>query len=195
MLVLCGVSLRNQVGHWQGGWVFPLDQACPSPSWVWASLSGLLSAWGRTRSLPLEKKRELASRQEWLLHLFASCSLEHLSLQLCKNVNVLWPCVSWKRPSIPVLGSVSWIGGLMMLMKVKSLAHEDSLPFPLFLPVTFFAGDSWLLAALGFSSLSLMYWSFPLHLVFFLHPFLSTWQVLAVLCTSALGLSRVIFIW
>lgn len=45
----------------------------------------------------------------------------------------------------------------MMLMKVKSLAHEDSLPFPLFLPGTFFAGDGWLLAALGFSSLSLMY--------------------------------------
>lgn len=113
-----------------GSLVRRLDQACPSPSWVWASLSGLLSAWGRTRSLPLERKKgELASWQEWLLHLFASCSREHLSLQLSKNVNVLWPCVtSWKRPSIPTLGSVSWIGGLMMLRRVKSLAHEDSLP-------------------------------------------------------------------
>ena len=43
-----------------------------------------------------------------------------------------------------------------MLMRVKSLAHEDSLPFPLFLPGTFFVGGGWLLAALGFLSLSLM---------------------------------------
>lgn len=169
----------------------------PLPQAGCGSAFQLLSAWERTRSLPLERKNgELASRKAgrngycsiYLCLGFLSCSLEYLSLQLSKKVDKCFEslCASEKVFFYPC----TWLGQLgvgfpsencflgrgeagMMLMRI-TVALEDSLPFPLFLPGTFFWGwrEGRLSAAFGFLSSSLAYWSFVLYLVFLLHALL-----------------------
>ena len=84
----------------------------------------------------------------------------------------------------------------MMLMRV-TVAPEDSLPFPLFLPGTFFFGVEGRLAFSSFWVLVFIPGALKFHVVPCV-PFtcltLSTRRALAALGTSALGISLVIFI-